>query len=117
MNGNKLKSLRENKGLLQKDLADILCIKPSTVGMYEQGRREPDNNMLKKIANYFEVSIDYLLDNNNLNKEEEKVREKEILNNFFKKSGYIENEEELNDNDLNNIIEFIKTNKKYINKS
>jgi len=59
----RLKLLRENKKITQAELSTILKISPSTIGMYEQGRREPDSSTLKKIANYFNVSIDYLLGN------------------------------------------------------
>lgn len=65
----RLKELRENKKLTQSELAHILQISPSSIGMYEQGRREPDSTTLKKIANYFNVTIDYLLGNNNTSKD------------------------------------------------
>ena len=58
-----LKELREKKGITQAELSKILKISPSSIGMYEQGRREPDSTTLKKIATFFDVSIDYLLDN------------------------------------------------------
>ena len=56
-----LKSLREAKGITQSELSKALKISPSTVGMWEQGRREPDYEMLKRIADFFDVSADYLL--------------------------------------------------------
>ena len=58
-----LKELRERKQLTQSELSKLLGISPSTIGMYEQGRREPDNETLKKIAVLFGVSTDYLLGN------------------------------------------------------
>jgi Predicted transcriptional regulators len=59
--GNRLKSLRLQSGLTQAQLADKLNISPSTVGMYEQGRREPDNSTLTKLCHELKVSVDYLL--------------------------------------------------------
>ena len=59
--GNRLKSLRVQSGLTQAQLADKLNISPSTVGMYEQGRREPDNSTLTKLCHELNVSVDYLL--------------------------------------------------------
>ncbi len=56
-----LRRLRINKGLTQKELADKLSLSPSAIGMYEQGRREPDLTTLKKICDFFEVSCDMLL--------------------------------------------------------
>ncbi|GMQ58959.1 hypothetical protein AN1V17_33560 [Vallitalea sediminicola] len=61
MFSERLKLLRKNKNLSQKDLAKTLNISPSTIGMYEQGRRQPDTKTLQHIANYYGVSIDYLL--------------------------------------------------------
>ena len=62
-----LKKLREEKGLAQSELGKELGISPSTVGMYEQGRRVPDVPILKKMSAFFNVSIDYLLENVNHN--------------------------------------------------
>jgi len=50
--------------MTQKELASQLNIAASTMGSYVQGKREPDFDTLKAIAQYFNVSIDYLLDNN-----------------------------------------------------
>ena len=58
---DRLKSLRAEKELSQRDLASLLEMSPSTIAMYETGQREPDNETLIKIANFFQVSIDYLL--------------------------------------------------------
>ena len=58
-----LKELRERKGITQSELSRKMKVSPSTVGMWEQGRREPDYENLKQLARYFNVSIDYLLDN------------------------------------------------------
>lgn len=56
-----LKSLRTDHALSQPELAAELGISKSAVSMYEQGRREPDFTVLKKIADFFQVDIDYLL--------------------------------------------------------
>lgn len=58
----RLTKLRRDQRLSQEILADRLGISRSTVGMYEQGHREPDLKSLGLIANYFGVSFDYLLD-------------------------------------------------------
>ncbi len=57
-----LRTLIEEKNLTQKQLAHILNMAPSTLGGYVQGTSEPDVDTLKRIASYFEVSMDYLLD-------------------------------------------------------
>lgn len=62
MFSDNLKAIRQSHGLSQAQMASDLGISPSTVGMYEQGRRTPDSNMLKKICSLYNVSMDYLLD-------------------------------------------------------
>ena len=60
MFGQNLKKLRTSKNLSQSKLSKILGISSSTIGMYEQGRRFPDQTILTKIADFFDVSTDYL---------------------------------------------------------
>lgn len=60
--GETIRSLRNTNDMTQKELADKLSISPSTIGMYEQNRREPDLDTLSKIANVFNVTIDYLVE-------------------------------------------------------
>lgn len=60
---NKLRTLRKDRGLTQYELGKALGVSPSTIGMYEQGRREPDKDALLAIANFFNVTTDYLLGN------------------------------------------------------
>lgn len=57
----RLKQLRENKGLSQYAFANKLGLSQSAVGNWESGKRIPDAEMLCAIADYFEVSVDYLL--------------------------------------------------------
>lgn len=61
--GDNLRALIEERDMTQKELASQLNIAPSTMGSYVQNAREPDFATLKLLANYFHVSIDYLLDN------------------------------------------------------
>ena len=56
-----LKKLREQYGLTQKEMADILQIQRPSYTRYENNERQPDNDTLRMLANYFDVSIDYLL--------------------------------------------------------
>jgi len=58
---DRLKELRYKKELSQRELASILNLSPSTIAMYETGQREPDAETLSKIADFFGVTIDYLL--------------------------------------------------------
>lgn len=61
MFGKRIKYLRNEKALRQEDVAKKLGIARTTYAMYEQGKREPDFNLLEKMAELYDVSVDYLL--------------------------------------------------------
>lgn len=61
MLGERICLLRQRQGWSQAELAKKLSISPSTVGMYEQGRREPSLSSLVQLSRAFGVSADYLL--------------------------------------------------------
>ena len=72
--GEILKELLEQHSMTQRHLAKELNITPSALGNYIQNIREPDYNTLVQIANYFQVTTDFLLDHpvkNNLTHKEE----------------------------------------------
>ena len=58
---NRIKELRESKGLRQGDLAKILGIRQNTLSTWETGKYEPDSASIKQIADYFNVSVDYVI--------------------------------------------------------
>ena len=57
-----LKELRKEANLSQDQLGKKLGFSNQTVSFWESGSREPDLDMVRKIAEYFDVSCDYLLD-------------------------------------------------------
>ena len=57
---NRLKELRMEKGLTQENIAKGIGITQQAIRIYEQGRREMKLKTLKKIANFFDVSVPYL---------------------------------------------------------
>ncbi len=61
--GLKLKNLRLQNDKTQTDMAKILNVAKSTVSMYERNQREPNADILKKYAQTFNVSVDYILGN------------------------------------------------------
>lgn len=61
MIGARIAALRRQAGISQLTLAKRLNVSPSTVGMYEQGRREPSGECLVTLAELFGVSTDFLL--------------------------------------------------------
>lgn len=62
--GKHLKDLRLEKGLSQQKLGEILGFCNQTVSFWESGSREPDLDTLVEIANFFDVTVDELLENN-----------------------------------------------------
>lgn len=61
----KLKELRQQKGMTQSELAKLLKMQRSTLGMYETGKREPNFETLNMFANFFNVDMNTLMDMNN----------------------------------------------------
>ena len=62
--GKIISQLRTKEGLTQREFADILGVSNGAIGMWETGKRQPDLDMVLKIAEYFHVSADCLLGTN-----------------------------------------------------
>lgn len=59
---DRLKMLREETGMTQKELAKAIKINNTTISDYERGdKKDPYMSTLRKLANYFDVTIDYLI--------------------------------------------------------
>ncbi len=65
MFGEKLKELRTNRNIFQKDLAEYIGVSRAIISQYESGDKYPSIDTIEKIAEYFGVTIDYLLGSNN----------------------------------------------------
>lgn len=59
---DKLKQLRKEKGLTQRELAEKLGLGKSAIGMYESGKRTPEFETLEMICDFFNVNMDLLSD-------------------------------------------------------
>ena len=59
--GGQLKKFREQEGMTQYQMADLLHLGETTYGNYERGVREPDIDTLKRICDYFHVSMDVMV--------------------------------------------------------
>lgn len=55
-----LKYLRTSHGISQAELAKIIGVSPSAIGMYETGEREPNFEIEEKMADFFNVTLDTL---------------------------------------------------------
>lgn len=58
---NRIRQVRKELKITMKELGEIIGVAESTISMYETGNREPDLRTLSQIADYFNVSVDYLL--------------------------------------------------------
>ena len=58
---NRLRDLREDRDLLQKDIAKILNMSQTGYSKYEVGTNDIPTDILKKLASFYDTSIDYLL--------------------------------------------------------
>lgn len=83
---SRLKEARIKNGLTQEEVAKELKVTHATIGNYENGKREPDIEMLGKLAVFYEISVDYLLglgkpnqNEENIKKHQESQARKEIL--------------------------------------
>ena len=94
--GSCLKTLRENKGLSQKELAEIVNLSQSSIAYYETNKKKPSLEVLISFAEFFDVTLDHLL----FGDEQDNPFEKNITINdsyvleFFAKKGRITKEQE-----------------------
>ena len=100
-----LKELRKSRGLTQDELAKIFKVSRSTIGMYENGSREPDYETLELIADYFNVDIDFLLGRTN---KTTKIIKPTTLAAHFDGDEYTEEELE----EIRKFAEFVKSKRK-----
>ena len=77
--GQKIKKLRTEKGLTQKDLADQLHVTFQTVSKWEGGTNEPDIATLKELSRFFGCSFDYLLNDDEETPKDEEKPEPEVV--------------------------------------
>lgn len=59
--GDRIKMLRKENGLTQEDFGKKFFVHKGTVSKWEKGQRVPETETLEKLANEYDVSIDYLL--------------------------------------------------------
>lgn len=70
---NRLKDLREDKDLLQKDIANILNMSQTGYSKYEVGTNDIPTTILNKLADYYNTSTDYILGRTNVKKPYPKI--------------------------------------------
>lgn len=63
--GQRLRMLRTEKNMTQEELGKLMNVGKASVSLYEKNERTPDQQTLMKTADYFDVSVDYLLGRSN----------------------------------------------------
>ena len=74
----RLKELREDRDLRQVDVANATGIDQKTISNYETGKTKPDSEALILLADFFDVTIDYLVGRKNINNSEPNIVKTEI---------------------------------------
>ncbi|MFW6047319.1 MAG: helix-turn-helix domain-containing protein [Candidatus Woesearchaeota archaeon] len=115
----RLRELRKEKGLYQKDVANDIGLTSSAIGFYEQGKRRPDQETLERLADHYNVSVDYLLGRTNERKSADEIKkaisdDPELLRFWEKLTNrpdlqlLLKQTEELEPEDIKSIIEVIR---------
>ena len=100
----KIQALRKNKGITQEELAEKCHVSWRTISNLERGQALPSLRLVYSIAQYFDVSIDKLLNNKTTDKPISRIRkENQIIENIYR----------LNDKLLYHIEEYIELLKKF----
>lgn len=105
MFNEKLKNLREHQELSQAEVSSRLGMPKSTYSRYETGASEPNFKTLKMLARFFDVSIDYLLENGRGLSDNNEVVD---LNEFLLNGRYTINSQFLSSEDRQMINDIIK---------
>ena len=97
--GERIRELRKNAHLKQRQLADLLEISHSSMSQYESGARAPYDELKIKIADIFNVSIDYLIGHN--------TKENVTFKNLSEKQlSLLKVSEKLSENDFEKVLEY-----------
>lgn len=106
--GRRIQKLRKQKNLTQQELATVIGISRGSLSMIEIDKREPDNQTLKKFADFFNVSTDYLLGRtDDPSYQTDELSEKE-LEEIIKKEGIMFDGIPLDEEDKEDIMEVMK---------
>jgi transcriptional regulator with XRE-family HTH domain len=72
--GANLKKLRKEKNVTQQQLADVLCVDKTSISKWENGFNYPNQNIQLMIADYFGVTVDYLLGRDDTPSPDKRIR-------------------------------------------
>lgn len=116
---DRLKFERNKKKISQRELGDCIGVSQQTIGSWETGRTQPDQESLKQLSQFFNVSLDYLMGESNIRNASTKIssaiendteladfwnkmKERESLQLLFKQT------KDMDDRDINQVLRIIK---------
>lgn len=108
--GDRLRSLRIEKGLKQEELGKIFNMTKSRISQYETGKHESDDDTKKIFADYFKVSLDYLMGRTDIREPEALSLDEELQQLLSDPDTLVafKDFKNLSDTDKQEIINFIK---------
>ncbi|MBQ7307314.1 MAG: helix-turn-helix transcriptional regulator [Clostridia bacterium] len=114
-----IKFIREQKGLSQNKFGELLNVNQTTIARWEDENRIPTIDKAIDISLILNIPLNVLVCKDLRLKDENNIKfspdeEMELLKNTLKKKGFLNENEELNEEDFNKLIEFAKINKPYI---
>lgn len=98
--GVRLKEMRDKRGLLQREVADAVGVSTGSISFYEKGIKNPSQDVLTKLANFYGVTTDYLLKGETIDIEESFPEGIQLLRRA---------KEELSEKDLSRMIKMVKS--------
>mgnify|MGYP000549282837 FL=1 len=115
-----LKFLREQKKLSQNKLGELANVNQTTIARWENEEMAPSIDNVIELSKIFNIDLADLLGRDlQLNEDRKQLTEKEemeMLKNTLKKKGFLDENEELSEENFNTLIEFAKANKQFIMK-
>jgi len=111
--GQRIRQLRKENNITQEELGKMYGLAKSTVSLYESGRSNPDDEIKQKIADHFNVSIDWLLGRTDERRTADEIiaeyKEKELeFEELFEKFSIYFKGRKLTEKDKKSIISFLQ---------
>jgi transcriptional regulator with XRE-family HTH domain len=117
MFSKRLRSLREEKGITQIDLGNFIGFGHSTISQYESGKRMPDYETLTRIANLFDVTVDYLIGRTDIKTPYPKREKSKNIEEFLEENVVVFDGEPLDEEVKEGILDFLRLTKKMRSKN
>lgn len=116
-----LKYLREQKKISQNKLGELAGVNQTTIARWENEEMAPSIDNAVELSNILNVSLADLLGRDLKVRKEEKIelskeQEQELLKDVLKRKGFLDESEELSEENFNTLIDFAKANKQFIMK-